>query len=337
VIKKHHTGLVERILRSPRKKRIVYTKKIVNDNIIEGIGYYLDNRMVLMHKDSDNPTVADAGTVIWNRKENSRPDGVPMPPPDELTVSYHGRMRSKERSILAPEIYETILLGIEMNVSNPSVVKRKYFYNDIAVVVVWEKEGLVVTEMSVAPTRKRGFLEQVPLLFEDLTNAGLEWGSFGVINETSFLRMMAGRINNQIVHAVNDWYKKGLRNYSLPKRVLMTPWIKQVAKMQASHEIYDYNTRDGVTKYLEVHPGHTYEAFLLAPTLTDDQKKVLDKWGLSLTKAEEGAEPSFKFRPVSDDRPTDLEIHTYLFDMSQFSGNAHEWAQTKKSCKLTEL
>ena len=337
MIRKQHIDLVNRLLRSPRKKRVVYTRRIVNDAIVEGIGYYLDNKMVLMHKDSGDPNVDDAGTIIWNTKENKKPDGSPIPPSNELTVSYHGRMRSKERSILAPEIYETILFGLEMDVSNPSVVKRKYFYNEIAVVVVWEKQGLIVTEMSVAPTRRQGFLEQVPLLFEDLKNAGLEWGGFGVINETSFLRMMADRRVSQIVHSVNDMFRKGLQNYSPEERSAIRPWIKQVAKMQASHEIYDYNTRDGVTKYLEVHPGHTYEGFFLAPTLTDRQKKVLENWGLSLTKAEDGTKPSFKFSAMSDDRPTDLEIHTYLFDMSQFSGNAHEWAQTKKSCKLTEL
>ena len=78
------------------------------------------------------------------------------------------------------------------------------------------------------------------------------------------------------------------------------------------------------------------EGALFCPPLTDEQKEVLSKWGLSLKRSETGNVPTFAFRPVAEDAKYS-QCHIYLFDMSQFSGNAHEWAQTKKSCKLTEL
>ena len=327
----------KRILASPRKTRVEFTKRVQGNSIVKGIAYYLDREMVLMKTKSSTPTVKDAYAVIWNTGENKRPDNKgPMPRKEEMVVSYHSKLRSKERSILPDEIYEAILYGIPMDMSNPNVTKTKYFYDDIAVVVAWEDTATIVSEMSVAPTRRRGFLEQIPLMFEDLRRVGMEHGGLSVMNATSFARMMADRILNPIVHTVSDWFNHGLINYTEEERKLKIPYINKVSELLRAHEIYDYDMNKGVLTNKGVHQGSLYEGALFCPPLTDEQKEVLSKWGLSLKKSETGNVPTFAFRPVAEDAKYS-QCHIYLFDMSQFSGNAHEWAQTKKSCKLTEL
>ena len=171
-----------RTLRSHRKTRIEFTRYTKRGHRATGIAYYLDNYIALMKNDTSNPTIDDVFTVIFNRGINDQPDGTPIPPQEEFIISEHGQDRSRERSILADEIYETILLGIPMDMSQSKDEKKfKYFKDDIAVVVVWEDTGVIITEMSLAPTRRKGFIDQVPILFEDLKGAGLKWGGLTVL------------------------------------------------------------------------------------------------------------------------------------------------------------
>ena len=251
-------------------------------------------------------------------------------------MKVHAQERSRERSILADEIYETILFGFEMDMSNRKVTKRKYFKDDIAVVVAWEDTGVIITEMSLSPTRRKGFIDQIPLLFEDLRNVGLKWGGLTVFDTTTLLLMMSDRDLNPLVHQTNDAFRHGLHKFTDEQLEMMKPAIKTVSTLQKMHEVYDYNTVDGEVYRGEVHHGHMYGAAFYAPPLNAKQKKVLDKWGLTLQKAEEGEIPSFVFKPIAKDRPVP-NVEAYMFDMSQFSGNAHEWFFSKTSCKLTEL
>ena len=332
----HLKKIAKRVLHSHRKTRIEFTRKIKGDKVYPGIAYYLDNYAILMKNTNDVHTVDDVFKVLWDSNMNTRPNGEAIPPQEDFIMKVHAQERSRERSIMADEIYETILFGLEMDMSNPKVTKKKYFKDDIAVVVAWEDTGVIITEMSLSPTRRKGFIDQIPILFEDLRNVGLKWGSLTVLDKTAYLYMLADREINQLIHHVTDAFKFGLQNHTKEQLEMIKPGIKIVSQLQKTHEVYDYNTVDGVLHRGEVNAGHMYQAAFLAPPLTDKQKKVLEKWGLSLKKASEGDIPSITFEPISKDKPVP-NVEVYMFDMSQFSGNAHEWFFSKTSCKLSQL
>ena len=332
----HLKKIAKRVLHSHRKTRIEFTRKIKGNNVFKGTAYYLDNYVILMRNANDDHSIDDVFKVVWDSNMNTRPGGDPIPPQEDFIMKVHAQERSRERSILADEIYETILFGIAMDMSNPKVTKIKYFKDDIAVVVAWEDTGVIITEMSLSPTRRKGFIDQIPLLFEDLRNIGLKWGGLTVFDVTTYLYMLADRKWNPVIHQANDCFVHGLHKFNDEQLDQITPAIKAVSALQKSNEVYDYNTVDGEVHRGEVHAGHMYECSLFAPPLTSKQKKVLEKWGLSLKKAEQGEIPTFTFKPVAKDKPVP-DVEAYLFDMSQFSGNAHEWFFSKAPCKLTEL
>lgn len=333
----HLKKIAERTLRSHRKTRVEFTRYIKGGHRTTGIAYYLDNYIVIMKNGTTDPSIDDAFRVFYNKRINKQPDGTPMPLQNDFIISEHGQERSRERSILADEIYETILMGIPMDMSQKEGERKfKYLKDDIAVVVSWEATGVIITEMSLSPTRRKGFIDQIPLLFEDLKGAGLKWGGLTVLDKTTLLMMMSNRFLNPLIYRANDWFRIGLDKFTKEELEQIKPHLQVASMLQKMHEVYDYNTVDGETLRGQVHPGHTYEAVFFAPSLNDKQKKVLDKWGLTLKKAEDGEIPSFVFKPISKDRPVP-NVEAYLFDMSQFSGNAHTWFFPRKPCKLTNM
>ena len=317
---------IDKVLLSPHRKRVEFTRTNSKGELRKGIAYYYNNVMLKMKNRSTNPTRDDVWKAIFPKRNHIPKSNKPIPPRNELSVSHHGQVRSAERFIIPAVIYDTILNGIAMDMSNPKVTKTKYFKDTVEVVVAWEPDGaLIVTEINAKPIHSYGFLEGIPLMFEELRNIGVTHGGWFVFDKMTHLEQVASlppysRILEQIAlmklmeHKLTEEQKKQLRLL-----------INFIAPLQNNHVKWEYDMNKGHLVNEKFIGDRAYTSLLFLREVTPQIKEILSKWGVDIDENVD----------VMKDHPGfftgDAEI--FLFEMPL----SLDWAFSKKRCKLTQM
>ena len=319
---------IDKVLSSPHRKRVEFTRTNSKGKLIKGIAYYYDNVMLQMRNRSPNPTRDDVWKAKFPKENRIPKSNKPIPPRNELSVSYHGQVRSAERFLMPEVIYDTVLNGIAMDMSNPKVTKTKYFKGTVEVVVAWEPNGaLIVTEINAKPIHSYGFLEGIPLMFEELRNAGVTHGGWFVFDKMTHLEQVASlpfynRLLEQIA-AMKLMENEFELTEDQKKQLRML--INFIAPLQNNHVKWEYDMNKGHLVNEKFIGDRAYTSMLFLREITPQTKEILSKWGVDIDENVD----------VMKDHPGfftgDAEI--FLFEMPL----SLDWAFSKKRCKLTQM
>jgi len=340
---------INELLNSRNKNPVSFTAEFKpNGRMILGRAFYLDNKMVIMKRFHGRKRINNVKSFEINQglTVNKNPlNGAPIPPRKNIWVSYNGEERKRQRGLKDKDIYEAILHGLVTDQSDKKHKRRKYHYEDIEVTVEWRPQEVeVITVWSILPTKTAGFIENVPLLWKELSQIGIQKMSVQLQAKDLVPKLMGvdSGVRNAIKLITNyqEEARTGIQHSSEHSWVYYQTLKNLRAFLRDNTITYEYDSDNGVVKKFDVQPEENYTMVLnlisRKSKLTPKQKLVLRIWGLDTKKytwdKKEILVPDI---PALEQASSGGHNIACIYDMAKFSGNPHAWYYSRTKCKLS--